>query len=202
MAAGATHISLLLPLAKHQAAGAPPQTHWHRAGVCCANWAWKHANIRHAWCSTFIGWYSILCFLWIYTIHRNVSSSHCFLSKLISSGTECECIDTTLWPVALNQIWEQRLCIKMCNFSIDPFLVSISMVLSGKTLHGWEYTLKHLAPYITITPCQQKYSGRHGVSKTRCFQYTTANWALRNKLLTIWANKRHSKDSKQVSRAA
>lgn len=57
-----------------------------------------------------------------------------------------------------------------------------------------------LAPYITITPRQLKYSGRHRVSKTRCSQYTTANWALLNKLLILWANKRPSRDSKQVFR--
>lgn len=58
---------------------------------------------------------------------------------------------------------------------------------------------KILAPYITFTPRQCKYPGRHGVSKTRC---ATANWALINKLLTLWANKRPSRDSNQVSRVA
>lgn len=43
-AAGATHISPALPLARHQAPGAPPQTHWQGAA---ADWSRIYASVSN-----------------------------------------------------------------------------------------------------------------------------------------------------------
>lgn len=47
-------------LARHQAAGAPPQTHRHRVSrACCAR---RRPHIRRAWCSSFTSWHGVTRF--------------------------------------------------------------------------------------------------------------------------------------------
>lgn len=166
-AAGVTDISLLLPLAWHQAVGAPPQIHWQRTAVwvSCAN-CWpgdilisdKHDAVSFP-PSQFRGRFGV--HMSVYRNHILTASSRFYESSGINliliqiRGTESR----------------HKITFKgnQMSYPLIHFWFSITMVLFGTI----------------ITTRQCKYSERRGVSETRCSWHTTANWAQGNKLLAL-----------------
>lgn len=173
MAAGVTHISLLLLLAQHQAAGAPPQTRWYRAAVWmnCANCWLGHILISHththAWYSTVtspllrwfkkkLSWQSILMCVCV-CVYVETASDWCYMTR--------------------SDIFGMGLCIKvnirrnrMQWLSIDPFWISSDPMVSLERYTSWYFTVdnvlsKILAPYFTVIYAKANTVGGMGCVK-------------------------------------
>lgn len=75
---------------------------------------------------------------------------------------------------ALKQIWEesQRKQLNVAFFSADPFMASVPIGFSRKTLHCWWYTFKHFGTSNHHYPTPTKTLWEAQVSENRCFQYS------------------------------
>lgn len=150
-AAGVTHISPLLPLAWHQAAGAPPQSReqWSSHAFCKIL-----AGTHLMRCTVISIFYSALCH---WTQHREVlgffflcTFSQEFTANYFTHGWG-GCTGTRHLPILL----------PLEKHFTHDYLLSDS--LSG---------------LITITPSQQQYKNTRRVSRARCVYCSTASWAV------------------------
>lgn len=172
MAAGVTHISLLLLLAQHQAAGAPPQTRWYRAAVWmnCANCWLGHILISHTHTRMIQ--------------HCDVSSSSLIFNKIYPDNQfwcVCVCVyveTASDWCyMTRSDIFGMGLCIKvnirrnrMQWLSIDPFWISSDPMVSLERYTSWYFTVdnvlsKILAPYFTVIYAKANTVGGMGCVK-------------------------------------